>query len=80
MGSVLRVRLLDGTVIDIPAIGGPRGENGKDGKDGVSGKDGADGKNGYTPVKGIDYYTETDKKELIAEIIASLPNGNEISY
>lgn len=50
---------------------------GTDGKNGTNGTNGVDG---YTPIKGIDYYTEADKKELIATIIASLPNGNEISY
>lgn len=37
---------------------------------------GADGK---TPEKGIDYYTETDKKEIIDDVIASLPvYGGEV--
>ena len=36
-----------------------------DGKDGIDGKD---GKDGHTPVKGIDYYTEAEKKELTEEI------------
>ena len=26
------------------------------------------GVDGYTPVKGVDYYTESDKQELIAEL------------
>jgi hypothetical protein len=28
------------------------------------------GKDGYTPVKGVDYFTEADKQELIDEITA----------
>jgi hypothetical protein len=44
---------------------GIQGEKGEDGKDGQNGKDGADGK---TPVKGVDYFTDADKKELIEEI------------
>ena len=40
------------------------------GKDGVDGKDGADG---YSPVKGTDYWTEADKAEMVADVIASLP-------
>lgn len=34
---------------------------------------GKDGVNGYTPVKGIDYFTPADKIEFIEEVIASLP-------
>ena len=38
---------------------------------------GADGK---TPVKGVDYYTEADKEEMVQAVIAALPNGDEVSY
>lgn len=44
--------------------------HGKDGKDGSNGKDGKDGK---TPVKGVDYFTEADKAEMVAAVIAALP-------
>lgn len=47
------------------------------GKDGSNGKDGADGK---TPVKGVDYYTEADKQEMVNAVLAALPNGDEVSY
>ena len=40
-----------------------RGPVGRDGADGQPGKDGADG---YTPVKGTDYFTESDKQEIAA--------------
>lgn len=43
---------------------------GKDGKDGSNGKDGKDGK---TPVKGVDYYTDADKSDMVAAVIAALP-------
>ena len=29
--------------------------------------------NGYTPIKGVDYYTDEDKTEMIELIIAALP-------
>lgn len=38
------------------------------GKDGVDGKDGADG---YTPVKGTDYYTDSDKDEMVNSVKAA---------
>lgn len=28
---------------------------------------------GYTPVRGIDYYTDEDKAEMLSDVIASLP-------
>ncbi len=52
-----------------------KGENGKNGADG---KEGAPG---YTPQKGIDYYTEADKAEIISAVLAQLPvyNGEVIA-
>ena len=49
---------------------GPAGANGRDGQDGAPGKDGDDG---YTPVKGTDYFTDADKAEMVAAVIAALP-------
>lgn len=40
------------------------------GAQGIAGKDGEDG---YTPVKGTDYFTEADKAEMVADVIAALP-------
>lgn len=31
------------------------------------------GEDGYTPVKGTDYWTETDKAEMVAEVLSALP-------
>jgi hypothetical protein len=59
---------------------GSRGEQGAPGKDGKDGKDGAPGEPGKTPVKGEDYYTEADKAEMVAAVLAALPNGDEVSY
>lgn len=56
---------------------GPPGEQGPKGDTGPQGPAGADGK---TPVKGVDYYTEADKEELVQAVIAALPNGDEVSY
>lgn len=49
---------------------GDKGDTGANGKDGTNGKDGVDG---YTPVKGKDYFTETDKAEIVASVIEALP-------
>lgn len=41
---------------------------------------GADGKDGKTPVKGTDYWTETDKAEIVKDTLAALPKWTGGSY
>lgn len=43
------------------------GKDGIDGANGKNGKDGNPGVDGYTPVKGTDYWTETDVSNIINE-------------
>lgn len=50
---------------------------GATGGTGATGKAGADG---YTPVKGTDYWTETDKAEMVEDVIAALPTWEGGSY
>lgn len=55
---------------------GPQGEQGIQGEKGDKGDRGdagENGKDGYTPIKGVDYYTETDKQEIINDVLASFP-------
>ena len=60
---------------------GPAGQNGQDGApgqqgpQGAPGAPGAPGQDGHTPVKGTDYWTETDKAEIVADVIAAIPGG-----
>lgn len=58
MASILRVRQADGTWAEIPAIIGPQGPAGADGK---------------TPVKGVDYFTEAEKSDMVNDVLAALP-------
>jgi hypothetical protein len=53
-----------------PGIQGQQGPAGQDGRDG---KDGADGKDGYTPIRGTDYWTEADKREIVEEVATEIP-------
>lgn len=39
-----------------------------------------DGRDGYTPVKGLDYYTEEDKTEMVNMVLAALPTWTGGSY
>lgn len=52
---------------------GPKGDKGDPGPQGEQGSAGQDGK---TPVKGVDYYTEQDKQEMVQAVIAALPVYN----
>lgn len=35
---------------------------------------------GTTPKRGIDYWTEQDKEDIIVEVLARIPDGDEVSY
>ena len=54
----------------VQGVQGPQGERGPAGADGAPGKNGTDG---HTPVKGTDYWTASDKAEIVAEVTAALP-------
>ena len=38
------------------------------------------GEDGYTPVKGVDYYTEEDKAEMVQDVLAALPVAERGSF
>ena len=55
---------------------GDTGATGPEGPQGIQGEPGATGATGpagYTPVKGTDYWTEADKAEMVADVLAALP-------
>lgn len=52
----------------IQGVQGPQGERGIQGERGATGATGADGKEGYTPIKGVDYFTAQDESEWSAYI------------
>lgn len=56
---------------------GPQGETGPAGPQGPAGAQGVPGK---TPVKGVDYFTATDKQEIVDAVLAALPDGTEVDY
>lgn len=49
-------------------VKGDKGDRGDQGATGRQGEPGINGQDGRTPIKGIDYYTEEEKQELIGEI------------
>ena len=56
----------------LPGADGAKGDKGDKGDTGATGAKGADGAAGYTPVKGVDYFTDADKSELVNMVIAQL--------
>lgn len=66
------VRFSDGKAIVI--------RNGSKGSQGAKGDTGATGADGYTPVKGTDYWTATDKSEMVDDVLAALPTWTGGSY
>ena len=62
---------------------GPRGEQGDPGLQGPKGDTGATGPagaDGKPPIKGIDYFTDADKAELVGDVLAALPTWTGGEY
>lgn len=57
-------------------IQGIQGLKGDKGDKGDTGERGIQGENGYTPVKGVDYFTTQDKQEIINAVYNMLPIYN----
>lgn len=64
-----------GTTLYITSASGTSFANLK-GDKGDAGQAGANGKDGYTPVKGVDYFTDVDKAEMVQAVLAALPKYN----
>ena len=58
---ILKIKNENGVWIDIPSIQGAPGPAGPAGEPGPAGED------GRTPEKGVDYFTEADKQELLSK-------------
>ena len=72
----------NGTTLTIASASGTssanlKGDKGDKGDTGSKGATGSAGKDGKTPVRGVDYYTEADKAEIVALVIESL-GGNPV--
>ena len=38
------------------------------------------GEDGRTPERGVDYWTEEDKQEIVTAVLAALPGAEEASF
>lgn len=62
----------DGTTSTFEVRNGSKGSQGEKGDTGAQGEKGDTGAAGYTPVRGTDYWTESDKQEIVEETAASI--------
>ena len=69
-GGTNTVTFSDGSALKVK--NGSKGSAGADGRDGAPGAPGKDGADGHTPVKGTDYWTASDKEEVVAEAAAAI--------
>lgn len=68
----------DGTNYTTPSIRGATGATGPQGPQGKQGETGAQGDPGYTPVRGVDYYTDADKAEFSTYIASELAKRGQL--
>ena len=54
---------------------GEKGDTGEQGIQGIQGKDGEKGADGYTPVRGVDYWTDKDKAEIKSYVDEAILGG-----
>ena len=80
---------VDNIVETIELTPGPQGEPGaaftydmftQEQLNALQGPAGAPGEDGKTPVKGVDYYTEADKTEMVNLVLAAIPSAEEVNY
>ena len=72
-GGTNTVTFSDGSVLNVKnGSKGSAGADGRDGAPGAPGTPGKDGADGHTPVKGTDYWTASDKAEVVAEAAAAI--------
>ena len=62
------------------ALQGAKGDPGIQGEQGIQGIQGPAGKDGKTPVIGVDYFTASDKEEMVNSVYALITNGDTVSY
>lgn len=56
---------------------GPKGDTGPQGEQGAQGEKGADG---YTPMRGTDYWTADDQKQIVSDVLSALPTWDGGAY
>lgn len=75
-------KLYENTGVAASGNPGPQGEKGEKGEKGERGEPGPAGADGKTPVRGVDYWTDSDKAEILTESTKPpiVKNGNWYVY
>ena len=67
------------STMDLKGERGATGAAGSAGKDGKDGKDGEDGEDGKTPVRGIDYFTDSDVDSMVSRVATEIISNGDIT-
>ena len=67
----------DFTAEQLAALKGEKGDTGPQGLKGDTGQKGADGN---TPMRGTDYWTADDQKQIVSDVLAALPTWDGGAY
>lgn len=59
---------------------GEKGDKGDPGEKGEKGDKGDPGEDGYTPVKGVDYWTDEDQASIVNAVLEALPSAEEVGF
>ena len=81
--NVVTVTKTDGATSTFYVRNGSRGSAGPagpTGPQGPQGEIGPTGAAGYTPVRGTDYWTAEDQQAIVYQVLAALPDGDEVGY
>lgn len=57
---------------------GPKGDTGNTGAAGPQGEQGEPGNDGHTPVRGTDYWTDSDKAAIIEDVLEEIHQGADL--
>lgn len=68
-----KATMTDGTTYTFSVMSGTNGRNG------TNGTNGTDGEDGYTPVRGTDYWTDSDKEEIINSVLEHFTDVTEVA-
>jgi hypothetical protein len=80
--AILRVKDAEGNIYDIPAIKGEKGDKGEDGTmvfEDLTPEQ-KESLRGYTPQRGVDYWTPADKEQMVRDVLNALPNASGVSF
>lgn len=77
-GATISIQDKSGTTTATITNGAP-GPQGIQGPQGETGPQGEQGPAGHTPQRGVDYWTTADQQQIVQDVLAALPEAEEVS-